>query len=224
MKNHIKFIVLSVAMMMGLSVKAQTINWGSITSEDRHIVNVNAGMDYGVAFGVGYAYRIKSNLFPMVANVEYSFPAGENIFDDLKIKVGMQISLLKYKNFQFSTKLHGVIRRYENHNVRLVNFGSDLAGILGYYRSGWFVAGEVGFDKAIITHFKHSDAYMENYQGAQQGWYGPTTGGNFYYGVQAGFSAGMHDVYARGGKILTQDFRTKPTLPFYGQLGYNLRF
>ena len=29
----------------------------------------------------------------------------------------------------------------------------------GYYQRKWFVAGEAGFDKAIVTHFKHS-AYI----------------------------------------------------------------
>ena len=39
----------------------------------------------------------------------------------------------------------------------LLNFGSDMSGIIGYYRAHFFVAGEAGFDKAIVTHFKHSE-------------------------------------------------------------------
>ena len=182
------------------------------------------GLEYGAIFGIGYGYQINNKLFPMIANVEYSFPSGEDIFDDMKTKVGVQMSLLEFHHFQFSTRLHGVIRRYENDNVRLVNFGSDLAGVIGYYRSKWFVAGEVGFDKAIITHFKHSETYMEQYPGVANGWFGPTTGGNFYYGLQAGYSFGQSDLYVRTGRLLTQDFKTTPTVPLYGQLGYNVKF
>ena len=206
------------------TVNAQTINWGSFDSNDKHILNANAGLEYGAVFGVGYGYQIQNKLFPAFANVEYSFASGGNIFDDIKTKAGVQVSWVEIHHFQFSTRLHGVMRRYENDNVRLVNFGSDLTGVIGYYRSTWFIAGEAGFDKAIITHFKHSETYLEQYPGAVDGWYGPTTGGNFYYGVQGGYSFGQSDVYVKAGKLLTQDFRTAPTLPIYGQVGYNVKF
>ena len=106
----------------------------------------------------------------------------------------------------------------------MLNFGSDFSGIVGYYRTHWFVAGEVGFDKAIVTNFKHSELYKDQYPDVVDGWYEPATGGNFYYGLQAGFSFRKQDIYLRAGKILTQDYKTKPLIPYYGQLGCNIRF
>ena len=208
MKTFKITFLIAAFMLVVSTIKAQTINWAALDSSDRHIINANAGLDYGTIFGLGYSYQIRNKFLPAYAYMEYSFPLGENLFDDLKIKTGV----------------HGVIRRFENDNVRLVNFGSDLAAVIGYYRSHWFVAGEVGFDKAIITHFKHSAGYMEQYPNAVNGWYGPTTGGNFYYGVQAGYSFPHSDLYLKAGKMLTQDFKTEPTLPMYGQVGYNFRF
>jgi hypothetical protein len=160
----------------------------------------------------------------MVANIEYSFPSGNKIFDDFKTKIGVQIRWIEFHNFQFSTKIHGVFRRYENDFVRLLNFGSDLSGIVGYYRPKWFIAADVGFDKAIVTQFKHSEIYKEQIPGVVDGWYEPATGGNFYYGLQAGFSFKNQDIYLRGGQIITQDFKTKPLIPFFGHLGYNIKF
>jgi hypothetical protein len=108
--------------------------------------------------------------------------------------------------------------------VRLQNFGSDLSGIAGYYRRQWFISGEFGFDKAIVTHFKHAKAYKDQFPEVVDGWYEPATGGNVYYGLQAGVSFKKHDVYVRAGKMLSQDFKTQPLLPLYGQLGYNIKF
>lgn len=206
------------------SVNAQTINWASLHDGKQHIVSANLGVEYGLIYGLGYGHQFKTRLFPIVVNAEYSFPSGNNIIDDFKAKIGSQIRWIEFHNFQFSTKIHGIFRRYENDFVRLVNFGSDLSGIAGYYRSKWFVAGEVGFDKAIVTHFKHSKKYKDQYLGVADGWYEPATGGNFYYGLQAGFSFRNQDIYLRAGKILTQDFKTSPMIPFYGQLGYNIKF
>jgi hypothetical protein len=224
MKTLIKIIIISGLILSIRTVNAQTINWASLKEENKHIINANFGMEYGIIYGLGYGYQIKTRLFPVVANLEYSFPSGDKILNDFKTKIGGQIRWIEYHGFQFSTKIHGVFRRYGNDFVQLVNFGSDMSGIVGYYRAKFFVAGEVGFDKAIVTHFKHSKEYKDLYPGVVDGWYEPATGGNFYYGLQAGFSFGKQDIYLRAGKILTQDYKTTPMVPIYGQLGYNIKF
>ena len=61
-------------------------------------------------------------------------------------------------SFSATVKANGVFRRIENTQALLQNFGSEFAGIAGYYTTRWFVAGEVRFDKAIITHVKHLKA------------------------------------------------------------------
>jgi hypothetical protein len=224
MKNFRKFIIIPVLVQCIGSLNAQTINWASLKEENKHILNVNFGAEYGVIYGLGYGYQFKAWGFPMAANIEYSFPSGNKIFDDFKTKIGVQIRWIEFHNFQFSTRIHGIFRRYENDFVRLLNFGSDLTGLVGYYRPKWFVAGEVGFDKAIVTQFKHSQIYKDQYPDVVDGWYEPSTGGNFYYGLQAGFSFNNYDLYLRGGKIISQDFKTDPLLPFFGQLGFNVKF
>jgi len=202
---------------------AQTLNWASLRQEQRHIVNVNAGYDYAFTYGVGYGYHLKMKL-PIVLNVEYSQPAGDKAFDDFKTKIGGQIQLYQVNDFRFTAKILGIARRYENDYTRLFNFGSDMSAIAGYYRDKWFVAGEFGFDKAIVTNFKHTDLFRENFPDVKDGWYEPSTGGNFYYGLQAGVSFTNNDIFLKAGKVVQQDFETNPTIPFYVQIGYNRRF
>lgn len=217
MKNT-KFFFAILCSILAVGSNAQTFNWNKL--DRKHIINVGVSADYGLTYGVGYNYKLKAK-FPIVLNLEYSFPSGENITDDFKTKVGAQVNWFHTGNLHFVTKVHGIFRRYQNDYTRLINFGSDLSGILGYYKSKWFVAGEVGFDKAIVTHFKHSEIFKSNYPVVEDGWYEPSTGGNFYYGVQAGISGKKFDVYLKAGKLIEQDFRTSPMLPIYGQLGVN---
>src|SRR5690606_28578105 len=99
-------------------------------------------------------------------------------------KIGGHINWFEKNNFRANTKIQGVFRRYGNDFVRLLNFGSDMSATIGYYKPKWFAAGEFGFDKAIVTHFLHSDMYKNNFSEAIDGWYEPSTGGNFYYGLQ----------------------------------------
>lgn len=201
-------------------VKAQTLNWNNLEENDRHVISANFGVAYGATLGAGYSYHVKSRL-PLVLHAAFSMPAGENLFDDFTTRIGAQARLVEWKSFCVSAEASGIFRRYETPYVRLLNFGSEFSGVAGYYRHSWFAAAQVGFDKAIVTHFKNSALLQENYPEIQNGWYQPSTGGNFFYGIQAGCSFNRFDVFAKGGKIIQQDFKTAPFIPFYMEAGLN---
>ena len=218
-----KILILLFALTTG-TLRAQTIKWASLRDTDRQILHANVGAEYGVVYGLGYGYKVTDGRFPIVANVEYSFPSGDRLLDDFKTRFGGQARLLKVSDFQLSAKAQGIFRRYQNEMVRLLNWGADLTGTVGYYRPRWFVAGEFGFDKAIATNFKHSAKYRDEFPDVKDGWYEPATGGNFHYGLQTGISFGIrHDLTLKGGLAVAENFKTKPLLPFYAQLGYNYR-
>lgn len=217
------FLIAAVFLFSISAAHAQTLNWGSLKKEQKHVASIYAGFDYGVTYGIGYSYHLKSKL-PMLLNIDFSVPAGENGFDDLKTKIGAKAEVFSYKNIKLIASAHGIYRRYQNPSVRLQNFGSEFTAVAGYYKKRWFAGAEVGFDKAIVTHFKHSSIFKSDYPAVKDGWYEPATGGNFSYGVQGGYSFKRSDITLKAGKILAEDFKTKPTLPFYLQLGYNIRF
>ena len=222
MKN-IKYLFSLTGLIIALASNAQTFNWNSLNQDQKHIIHINANAEYAVTYGLGYSHKLTSKL-PVILNAEFSFPSGENISDDFKTRIGGQIDWFHTGNFHFITKIQGVFRRYQNGYARLLNFGSDFSGTIGYYKSRWFVAGEAGFDKAIVTHFRHTELYKQNYPGVKDGWYEPSTGGNFYYAIQAGLSRKKFDVYLKAGKLIEQDFNKSPLLPVYGQLGVNIKF
>ncbi len=203
-------------------VYAQVINWNKQGRDYRHIINLNAGAEYGLTFGAGYGYKLHTGI-PVILGAEYSFPSGKNLTDDFKTKIGGTVMFWQASDFMFSARIQGVFRRYENSFASLLNFGSDMAVMAGYYKPRWFVATETGFDKAIVTHFKHTAAYRKIYPEVKDGWYEPATGGNFYFGMQGGWRFGTGDIYLKGGKLVSQDFSTSPLLPYYFQVGYNIR-
>ena len=203
--------------------EAQVINWKNISTQRHHLLHVSVGAEYGVVGGLGYHHLIPVRKFPLWIGGEFSIPAGNEWADDFKARLGAQTRIAEFNRFQFTVRVQGILRRYHNQSVSLFNFGSDFAGTLGYYRKHWFLGAEAGFDKAIVTHFKHSEWFKQNiYSTVADGWYEPATGGNFYYGLQGGYSLKKIDVTLKAGRILGHDFRSQPILPFYGQLGVNL--
>lgn len=231
MKNSIMKTIGKI-MLAGLALlvitnyaSAQAINWGSLGKDDKQVVNLNAGWDYGVTFGAGYGYHLNIHRpnMPLILDIGYSFPSGKNILEDFKVKVGGKISLYEIGNVHFIASIYGVFRRYENDMVRMANFGSDLSAIIGYYRSYWFVAGQFGFDKAIVTNFRHQASFKEKFPEVKDGRYVPPAGGNYHFGLQAGFSFRRHDFFVTAGRLITQDWKTTPLVPYYAQVGYNFR-
>ncbi len=221
--KHIRIIFTISGLFFLLATNAQSINWNNIEKQNRHIINANFGVEYGIVYGLGYGYCTSTKI-PVVINVEYSFPSGNKLFDDFKTKLGGKIRLLKINNIHFSANIYGIYRKYNAEFVQLQNFGSDFSATVGYYKSRWFVAGNIGFDKAIVTHFKHGNRYKTNFPEVKNGWYEPATGGNAYYGLLAGISLKRTDITLKAGKIIEQDLKTKPLIPFFAELGFNLRF
>lgn len=218
-----KSIFLAIALMgIAAIAVAQQINWQAFDTAPKNLIYIKAGWDYGMTLGVGYGRKFDTKL-PMLANIEYSFPTGENLFDDFKVKVGGQVELLRLGGLSATAKVYCPIRRFENDVVSLFSFGSEFTGIVGYYSRKWYVAGEFGFDKAIATHIKHTAEARETYPDAKDGWYVPT-GGNYAYGLQTGFSFGENDLTLRAGKLASQGWKTAPFIPFFAQLGYQRRF
>lgn len=204
------------------AISAQSINWNTVENT-KHITTIGIAWDYSLSYHVGYAYHFNTKL-PLVIGANFSVPSGENLLDDFKAKAGGHIVLFDQSSLKGTVTLNGIYRRFENPLVRLQNFGGEMKGSFGYYKNNWFVAGEIGFDKAIVTHFKHSDSFKENnYSDVKDGWYQPATGGNFLYGLQGGYSFKKSDMTLNLGKITTQDFKTTPRIPFYVMLGHNYK-
>lgn len=222
MKAIIALIVFIVSLLTSNILQAQTINWENLKKEERHILNINAGWEYSFVYGLSYGYHLKTKM-PIILESSFSLASGEVVFDDFKTKIGGQINVFQIENFRFNAAIHGIYRRYENPIVTLQNFGADASTTIGYYKPKWFVAVEFGFDKAIVTHFKHSEIYKEVYPEVKNGWYEPSTGGNFNFGIQGGYSFNKSDLTLRAGKVMTQDFKTTPLIPFYLQIGYSYK-
>ncbi len=220
MKKLIILILPTAFLFCLQKVNAQTLNWNSLENT-RHILNASFGLDYSLSYGIGYGYKLTTKL-PIVINAQFSIPSGETLFDDFKTEMGGQIQLLNKSNFVGAIAMYGMYRKHETRYVRLQNFGSDMKGTFGYYKPKWFVVAEAGFDKAIITHFKHTHEFRESmYDDVVDGWLEPATGGNFYYGLQTGYSLKKADLTLNLGKVITQDFTTAPFIPFYLNVGFN---
>lgn len=207
---------------------AQCINWNSYQDNQKLACSLYGGLDYGLVIGGNISYKFYLNKkqdkkIPLITMLDYSFPSGKNVLDDFKIKFGIQSKVALHKNLILSVKLQPIYRQHLNAYITAMNLGSDFSLCLGYYKPKWLIGAEIGIDNALITKFKSSNLYKEIVPSVPDQWLQLGTAGNFYYGLQTAFSTKQMDYTLKIGKVIEQDFKSKPLIPYYMQLGVNLR-
>lgn len=217
-----KYITLLFILSISLSY-AQNYNWSSNNENQKNIAYLNFGYNFGVTTQLGYGYKLNT-VKPILLIVDYSTPMGNDLVDDFKVRIGGQVSIFEKKKFIASAKIYGIFRRHQTSLIKMESFGSEIAGIFGYYKPKWHIAGEFGFDKSIITHLEHSDGMLENFPSISNGWFIPS-GGHFYYGFQGGKTVGDNfELSLRVGATKAQFKDENPVLPIYTQLGLCYKF
>ena len=215
--------VITIVMAVAELGYSQNINWRSLREDQRNVIQFNFGYDFGVTAQLGYS-RSFTMFKPVVVALDYSFPMGDDLIDDFKVRLGGQIEIVEIDGFSATIKISSNFRRYQTELVRIAGFGSDFAALAGYYRPTWYAAGEFGFDKSIISHLKHSDIMRADFPAIKDGWYIPS-GGNYYYGIQAGKTIGeSFDLSLRLGATRAQFNDENAVIPLYLQLGLGMRF
>jgi hypothetical protein len=216
------FIALILAATVTGGAYAQNINWRSLYNGRTDIVQINLGYNYGVTSQFGY-HRLIDGFRPIAVGIDASLPMGDVVLDDFTIRYGAQIECAEWEGFSVTAKIYSNFKRYQSALVRTITFGSDFTIVAGYFMPTWHAAIEYGFDKSIISHFKHSDIMKENIPTIKDGWYIPT-GGHHYYGIQGGKTLGeLFDLTLRLGATKAQFHDDDAVLPVYLQLGIGLR-
>ena len=213
-----------IALLVGLPMHAAAAQWNVArfgTTPNR--VYTSFGLDPAFVGTVGYGrvVPVMGHAFQLTADAGVA--AARVDVRDFRARLGTQTSLLRWKSVHATGSATFITRGTENAIYRGFNFGADLTGTVGVYRPRWFGAGEVGKDKAIITHVTHSDWYRRHfYPDAKDGWY-LDAGGTFRYGVTTGVAIGRTEVVARGGWQRTERWNAT-TSPVYASLGVGVGF
>ena len=221
--NRIRHLALGIALTM-LAASNVLGQWNVARfGTDRNRVYTTFGLDPAFVASVGYArtFPILTHEFQITGEV--GTVSNRADARDFRARIGTQTSLVSWKALNVTGAATFVSRGTDNAIYRGFNFGADLTGAVGLYRPQWFIAGEMGFDKAVITHVTHSDYYRKTfYPDAKDGWY-LDAGGTIHHGVSAGVTLGKAELVARAGWLRTERYNSL-TPPVYGSVGVGFGF
>lgn len=214
-----KVLIIVCILFASNLAKSQNINWAFMNDSLNQSVEATLSLDYGVTYGVGYNY-VFNTMFPLALHGEISIPSGDNLLDDYKIKTGADLRLTQIGDVHIDVALMGITRSYTSDFVRIFNFGSEANLNIGYYRKHWYIGATISYDKAIVSNFKHTEDYKNNYPDVVDGWYEPESGGNIKFGGKLGGNIGKSGISLQAGLVKTEEFNSSPLIPFYASLGY----
>lgn len=217
-------IVLGAALLTALGARDAAAQWNVARMETRpNRMYATYGLDPAFVATVGYGrvIRLYGHEFQLTADGGLATEKLDT--RDFRARVGTQTSLLRWRSLHLTGSATFITRGTENQVYKALDFGADLTGTLGLYRRGWFVAGEIGKDKAIVTHVTNSDWYKRYfYPDAKDGWY-LDCGGTVHYGLAAGLALGPMEVVGRFGWLRTETW-DQMSPPVYASVGVGIGF
>lgn len=211
-------------LLSALSAQAVDAQWNVARFDGaRNRAYTAVGLDPALVTTLGYARLVTVAGHDVQLSADAGIAAAAMDVNDFRVRLGAQTSLVRWRSLHFTGSATFITRGTENTIYRGINLGSEFSGTAGVYRPKWFAAGELGFDKAIITHLTHTEWYRDNYYpDAKDGWY-LDAGGTWHYGVAAGLAIGRTELTGRFGWRRSQDYNDL-TPPLYGSLGIGVGF
>ncbi len=217
-------IVLGAVLLSALAARDAAAQWNVARLEERaNRVYATFGLDPAFVATTGYGRVVRpfGHAFQLTADI--GLATAQLDTRDFRARVGSQTSLLRWRSLHLTGSATFITRGTENQVYKALDFGADLTGTLGLYRPRWFVAGEFGKDKAIVTHVTNSDWYRRYfYPDAKDGWY-LDAGGTIHYGLAAGLALGRMEVAARFGWLRAENWEQMMP-PMYATLGVGFGF
>lgn len=220
-KYYTSIIVLIIIAIS--TINAQDINWTDISEGNKHFVTLNTGADHSVYYGFQYGYVLYQKKSPIILDVEFNLPFGDEVLDDWYLRTGLKTRLWSKNNLFWTARASFITRRYESNTARLINLGADFNTLFGYHKNWWGIAAEVNYDRSFSTNIESGEIVTDFYPEAADGWY-KTPCGNFKFGIQASANIKSINVFLHVGKVYGQDFKDNPILPAYGKIGINKSF
>jgi hypothetical protein len=221
--RHISSITLGVV-LSALAARDATAQWNVARFDtERNRVYTTFGLDPALVTSVGYG-----RVVPLF-NHDFQLTGDAGVVTarldtrDFRARLGTQTSVVRWRSLHLAGSATFIVRGTENSIYKAFNFGADFTGTAGLYRRRWFMAGEFGKDKAIITHLTNSEWYRTHfYPDAKDGWY-LDAGGTYHYGVVSGAALGRTEVVARAGWLRTERFDDMMP-PMYASVGLGFGF
>ncbi len=214
MKN-ISIVV--ILLLLSNIISAQSLNWNSIEQNNSSQVYTNIGYDFGATVQLGYAYKLNFNK-PIVLMTDFSIPMGAEL-NDYKFRIGAQRNIIDRGSFKTSVEYIGVVRRYETNLVRQISIAQMMSITNGWYKDGWHVGIEVGYDSSILSHLKHTEEMQRVYADIQDAWF-KNTSAYWYYGLQTSKKIGQRlELNMELGKTNARAQDVDALLPYYFNFG-----
>ena len=215
MKPKKSIVNIAILVLGTMSLHAQAM---SPIPAGSQVAYLSIGLDPAVLITCGYARGIGIVNRDVMVSAELAVPVVKLDLRDYRLKVGWQTRLIQYKGWDVSTEASFILKGTENWMHSATSIGADITAILGRYGKRWFWASEFGLDKALATKITATDRYRQYYYtDFKDGWYG-NPGGNWHYGLRAGFIRARTEISLRAGLQKTQRFND-PVNPFFGVLG-----
>jgi hypothetical protein len=188
-------------------------------------VSLSGGLDSALVAQLDYTrkWTLDSWSAPILLKARVQAPVFGFDLNDSLLGVGVRSALFEWGGWKLQLGLEPHLRNAQNPLFTAHTLGLALLVAPGYQSETWGVQLELGYERALWTHLRHSAQYRTLvYTDAKDGWYSGSAG-TFRGGFGAGLRLGSFELSTHAGAV--SNFGVMPlSLPFYATLGVGYAF
>jgi len=224
MKKYIKYLIMSVMCMVGVSqLSAQTPIHFDNTNNNR--AYIKAGIDPATTVTLGYErkFNLPRDEKSIVTYAQWGFSAAN--LNNSELKIGGILPLFQTGIFKLVNNLNVSAGTLAAKNFNSKKFAASDEIAFGIYKSKWFMALTAEYEIIYLNHIEHSDFYRETYfEDVVDGWY-KGAGGMFQFGIEGGRTFfDRYDVHMEFKFPFTERLNSYNGSPAHINLGIGYRF
>ena len=205
-------VSLFAAVAIAMPATAQEVT--NLPDGTRQSVSVDVGLQSAFVSRATYS----RHLGPGLLYGRFTLPFAALDVRDLAFEAGGQTSAIGWGNWKLQVSFAPVVRITKNDLFSATALGVRAALLPGYQGDRWGLMAEVGYEKNLATHMRHSSLYRSiGSSGSKDGWYS-STGGTLQAGLRGGYRVGRVELSAAAG-VLASEGLNPVVPPFYGTLG-----
>ena len=146
--QRIAIIGTLLSLVLGANASAQW-NIARFDAEPNRVY-ATFGLDPAFVPAVGYGRVMSIFGHPVQVGVDGGVVIAEVDARDFRGRIHFLTSIANWRSLYLTGSTALIARGTDNSIYSGDNFGADFTGAIGVYRTGWFVAGEFGIDKAGV--------------------------------------------------------------------------
>lgn len=223
-----KYKIITILIIATSYLQTNAQRRAGILDTNEQSVGISTGLDYSilpVAVSYNRGFNLFNYKFPLNAGIDVTIPTSSFDFNDIRIRLISETTLLRANNFEIRGGFDPVFINLKMDTETMSSLGMDFHIFTGVTNERWNYGLDFNYNKIFSTYITHTDIYKDNvFEDVKDGWYRGTAS-NIKIGFLLNRRVKKFDLFFKAGYSTTSKFNMYLFVPnMYSNIGVRFIF